>query len=97
MLNNVDSMQMATNDIQATTSGIAEGIAALNVDLTDTVEQIIDTDRVEWYKERFAMFVKDGCIGAINEYLRMLSSEDANDITRAVILHEALEAQLSVQ
>ena len=93
MCKDVENMAAETGDIIATTAEITSGISGLNIDLTDTVGQEINQDLIAWYKQRFDMFRADGCPGAITEYLKMLLGEDVNDITRALILREALLAQ----
>ena len=56
--------------------------------------QVADQKIVDWYVARFDMFVADKALGAIAGYLQKLQTEDINEMTKIVIMHEALNRQL---
>jgi hypothetical protein len=81
-----------TNNVMAS---IADAVDKLQFDGEALKGQEIDQTKVDWYTHRFDLFVSDGVYAAINAYLQKLQSEDMNELTRAVILHEALNRQLN--
>ena len=69
-------------------------VTNVNIDDSKLRGQVIDQEKVNWYTEKFDMFVADNALGAIAGYLQKLQSENVNEITRMVIMHEALNRQL---
>ncbi len=73
---------------------IANLLSNMKLDADSISEQEVDIERVEWYKSRFDMLISDGVPDAIHSYLKLLLSDDVNELTRTVVLHEALSRQL---
>lgn len=74
--------------------GVLRNVENLVIDLTSTEDQIIDEEKVIHYKQLFTIFAEDECAEAITVYLKRLSHDkEVNDITRAIILNEALQKQ----
>ena len=69
---------------------LSELVNELQFDASKFSDQVIDQEKVDWYKQRFTMFVEDGVPDAKNAYLKKLLHDSVNELTRAVILHEAL-------
>lgn len=69
---------------------IIERLQNFKIDSEGIAEQVIDDDKVQWYKERFDRAIEDKCPEAISAYLQRLNRDDANEITRVVIMHDAL-------
>lgn len=74
--------------------GLLESISGLEVDLTGTENQTVDTALIEKYESRFKMGYEDNCPKVITDYLELLLHDTSvNDITRAHILKKGLEYQ----
>lgn len=69
---------------------IADRISKMSIDDSKIVDQEINQEKVDWYVSRFKQAVDDECREAITAYLQKLYRDDVNDITRIVIMHEAL-------
>lgn len=65
---------------------IAHHICDLRVDVSADMGSVVDESKVEWYRKRFEMFIEDGVPSAVNIYLKHLLEEDANNLTKAVII-----------
>lgn len=68
-------------------------VSLIRIDTSILESQELDVERVNWYKERFELFVEDKVPMAIIVYLEKLNKEDVNDITRLTILHIGIESQ----
>lgn len=83
-------LENAVDDMEMQTRSIAEGLANLNIDLSNTVGQTEDQGAIDWYRQRFEMLYADGVPDAMNSYLRKAQRDpNLNDITRVMILKEA--------
>lgn len=69
---------------------IAERLQSLSIDDSKVIGQEIDQEKVNWYLERFKRAMDDGCPEAVTAYLQKLNRDSANEITRVVIMHNAL-------
>ena len=82
-------MVLPTSDVNR----IAKLLNELEFDSTGLEGQQPDTDLIKWYFDRFDLFVKDNCKGAIQPYLRKLQTEHCNQLTKLIIMHDALARQ----
>lgn len=69
---------------------IAERLQNLSIDDSKVIGQEIDQEKVDWYAERFKRALDDKCPEAITAYLQRLNRDSVNEITRVVIMHNAL-------
>lgn len=82
--------------MQTETDKILDFVKNMPIDDSELKGQEVNEERLDWYLKRFDLFVKDGVIGAIQPYLIYLQGDSTvNAITRATILHEALNRQLA--
>lgn len=77
---------MTFSEHTADMKNIASCIGTMKVDVSADMGTVVDESKVEWYRERFEMFIADGVPAAINSYLKHLLKEDVNNLTRAVII-----------
>ena len=70
-------------------------VTNMKVDDSSIQGETINEDMVDWYKERFMLFMSDGVPSAITPYMQKAQfDKNINEITRVAILHEALNCQL---
>jgi len=71
-------------------NNLADAINGLSIEPLNG-DEVVDEALVNKYKARFQMFKEDGVPGATTCYMEKLATEDANDLTKAIILQAALD------
>lgn len=83
---------MPLTELEQSLSGIAKVIDSIRFDPADYEGQVVDEKLVDWYRQRFEMFVADGCRSCINTYMQKAQTEKTNQLTKLVILHLGLNS-----
>lgn len=83
----------STYDMNEDMLAIANNLSHLNIDVSGSVNQLVDKDIVKWYEDRFATLRADGVPEAIPLYLKKLQlRRDVNDITKTFIIMQSSQA-----
>ena len=72
---------------------IISRVENLTYDFDEVKDQELDIEAVKRFRERFLLFVEDGCPAAINAYMQKANNDESlNDITKIHIMLDATHA-----
>lgn len=76
-----------------TLTKIAEQIENMRFDVDSLMDQDLDITAIRHYRERFVLFVEDGCPAAITAYMHKANADTTlNEATKLHILLDATHA-----